>query len=79
MQPCCLAAHPIASDPHADHGFMGICTFTINVMQQQDGGGGGSDNIKVVVRVRPLFPAESAKGAANVVQVNEDCSSMKVR
>jgi len=45
----------------------------------QGGGGGGSDNIKVVVRVRPLFPNENAKGAANVVQIAEDCSSMKVR
>ena len=54
-------------------------------MQRSDGGaaggggGSGSDNIKVVVRVRPLFPQEGAKGAANVVQVADDCSGMKVR
>jgi hypothetical protein len=45
----------------------------------QGAGGGGSDNIKVVVRVRPLFPPEVAKGAVNVVAVAEDCGSMKVR
>lgn len=44
----------------------------------QDASGGGADNIKVVVRVRPLFPPEAAKGAANVVQVSEDGSAMKV-
>ncbi|GBF90201.1 kif12 type kinesin [Raphidocelis subcapitata] len=42
------------------------------------GGGSGGDNIKVVVRVRPLFPGEAGKGAANVVQVAEDGGSMKV-
>lgn len=36
------------------------------------------DNIKVVVRVRPLNPQEQAKGAASVVQVAEDCSSLQV-
>jgi hypothetical protein len=37
-----------------------------------------ADNIKVVVRVRPLFPHEEAKGAASVVDVAEDYSSVKV-
>lgn len=43
------------------------------------GGGGSSDNIKVVVRLRPMTGAEAGKGATNVVQVADDCSSMKVR
>ena len=42
------------------------------------GGGGGGDNIKVVARIRPLFPSEVAKGATGVVQVAEDGGSMKV-
>lgn len=32
----------------------------------------------VVVRVRPMFPAEVAKGATNVITVAEDCSSLQV-
>lgn len=36
------------------------------------------DNIKVVVRVRPLFPVELAKGATNVITVAEDSSSLQV-
>jgi hypothetical protein len=38
-----------------------------------------ADNIKVVVRLRPLFPQEVAKGAAEVVKVADDCSSMRVQ
>ncbi len=43
--------------------------------QQQDG---GSDNIKVVVRVRPLFPNEAGKGGSNVISVGDDFQSLKV-
>jgi hypothetical protein len=46
--------------------------------QQQQQQPEADDNIKVVVRVRPLFPAELAKGATNVIQVAEDCSSLQV-
>lgn len=46
--------------------------------QQQQQQSEADDNIKVVVRVRPLFPAELAKGATNVIQVAEDCSSLQV-
>jgi hypothetical protein len=42
--------------------------------QQSD----ADDNIKVVVRVRPLFPAELARGATNVITVAEDSSSLQV-
>jgi hypothetical protein len=45
---------------------------------QQQQGADADDNIKVVVRVRPLFPAELAKGAANVISVAEDSSSLQV-
>lgn len=37
-----------------------------------------ADNIKVVARLRPLFPAELTKSATNVCQVSEDFSSLKV-
>lgn len=37
-----------------------------------------ADNIKVAVRVRPMFPQEEQKGAANILQVNEDCTAIKV-
>jgi hypothetical protein len=37
-----------------------------------------ADNIKVVVRLRPLFPYEQSKGAAEVAHVSEDYSSLKV-
>jgi hypothetical protein len=37
-----------------------------------------ADNIKVVVRLRPLFPHEQSKGAAEVAHVSEDYSSLKV-
>lgn len=45
---------------------------------QQQQGADADDNIKVVVRVRPLFPAELAKGATNVISVAEDSSSLQV-
>ena len=48
------------------------------LLQQQAGQPDASDNIKVVVRVRPLFPQEELKGAREVVQVSEDFSSVKV-
>jgi len=44
-------------------------------MQQVD----QSDNIKVVVRVRPLFPHEVAKGSTHVVNVQDDFTSLQVR
>jgi hypothetical protein len=37
-----------------------------------------SDNIKVVVRVRPLFPEETNKSVGNVVGVNDEFSALTV-
>jgi hypothetical protein len=37
-----------------------------------------ADNIKVAVRVRPLFPHETEKGGSTVVQVNSN-TTIKVR
>jgi hypothetical protein len=81
-----MQAHAL---PHAGAPTLHACSHPRTLLQGDGpsqsggggggGGGGGSDNIKVVVRVRPLFPPETAKGAANVVSVAEDCSSMKVR
>lgn len=50
----------------------------LQTIQQQQQQSEADDNIKVVVRVRPLFPAELAKGATNVIQVAEDCGSLQV-
>lgn len=46
--------------------------------QQQQQQQSDADNIKVVVRLRPLFPHEQGKGAAEVAHVSEDYSSLKV-
>ncbi|WIA28382.1 hypothetical protein OEZ86_010928 [Tetradesmus obliquus] len=46
--------------------------------QQQQQQQSDADNIKVVVRLRPLFPHEQSKGAAEVAHVSEDYSSLKV-
>lgn len=46
--------------------------------QQAAASSSSADNIKVVVRLRPLFPNEVSKGAANVMHTSEDCSSLKV-
>jgi hypothetical protein len=47
--------------------------------QQQQQQQSDADNIKVVVRLRPLFPQEQSKGAAEVAHVSDDCSSLKVQ
>jgi hypothetical protein len=47
--------------------------------QQQQQQQSDADNIKVVVRLRPLFPHEQSKGAAEVAHVSEDYSSLKVQ
>jgi hypothetical protein len=39
---------------------------------------GQSDNIKVAVRVRPLFPAEQEKGCSSVLAVSDDAQKLKV-
>lgn len=50
----------------------------LHTLQQQQQQQSDADNIKVVVRLRPLFPGELAKNATNVCQVAEDFSSLKV-
>jgi hypothetical protein len=53
-------------------------THTLSAWLQGQNSNNDADNIKVVVRVRPLFPHEQAKGAASVVDVAEDYSTLKV-
>eukprot|EP00879_Flechtneria_rotunda_P012816 GHRR01013382.1.p1 GENE.GHRR01013382.1~~GHRR01013382.1.p1 ORF type:complete len:178 (+),score=47.69 GHRR01013382.1:1082-1615(+) len=56
-----------------------ISLASLQQQQPQQQQQSDADNIKVVVRIRPLFSHEASKGATQIAEVSEGCSSLKVQ